>query len=1008
MGIDELEERDTCVLNLANRFQCQTDKAECIPRLYLSDGFNDCKDGSDESLFFSCQSHSSEVGCKWRRGSLDLSTQFQFPHLCDGFVVIKIENITDEDDCPSSWINQCNSSWTRCDGYWHCRDGRDELQCPPVQHYPCKNKEQFYCMNRTTGQFACYSSHLAGDGREDCVGALDERVSGYCHRTNPTTGTKRFRCGNSSICLDQTQLCDGIRDCPIDNNEDEGALCSWLGNRSVPQENSEYFVCPNGYELPFIFRCDGNQDCTNGEDELYCKIGDPLKSINDEEHYLSNIDIYPLPLRIQSVSSERISKDMSSIAPKSRQSRTISNRDLVHATWYCNRGLLAYKNDKEICFCPFYLYGDRCEFQRRRVTITTYLETSDLYSNDFVPLKLVFYLINRENFHIIDYAQHVIIPYQIRMGLFVYDVGRLFIYLLFPIHQDTQSRQATHFVKIDAFILSNQSLDFQASWYYASPFAFLPVQHLAVQLILTNKFIGPIGTCIHGKRMPYVNSEESWCLCELGWTGTECGQRDTICNLNPCSPGSICISVGNKHVCLCTTNRFGSTCRVRTTHICQSNTCQNNGSCLTVDANAQRPNRQYYCACSDGFIGRNCEKDVARFNIQFESELIEKYSHVPVMILRLNYLQDSTQLVDTYRRLMKNIKLEKSLLTFHRDRETHRFDFAFIQLFTNARDIYGQYYLIASNSTSSLKKNVNDLAMHVNTSVLARNHCPYIDQLFDKTIVQLIPLQRAKYYQEPCQKHSQLICFHDENFMCICNRYRITQCFIYVHRLMNCSSSHSCLNDGLCLQQDEIRNPLDYVCICEECFFGDLCQFTTSQYSISLDALLGSIILVDMPFRQQSWLIKTTFIIISILFVIGFCLNTTIVALFIQQKKCRSTGCGSYIMVSSILSTGCLAVLTLKVIALVLKPELNNKMSCIVIEYFLKYLPTMVDWMHTCVFLERVSALHKGASFDKMKSKKIAQVVIISLTVLIGMSIIHDPLHRESITDLRLNEGRRS
>ncbi|CAF4482674.1 unnamed protein product, partial [Rotaria magnacalcarata] len=56
---------------------------------------------------------------------------------------------------------------------------------------------------------------------------------------------------------------------------------------------------------------------------------------------------------------------------------------------------------------------------------------------------------------------------------------------------------------------------------------------------------------------------------------------------------------------------------------------------------------------------------------------------------------------------------------------------------------------------------------------------------------------------------------------------------------MNCSSTHSCLNDGFCLQENKIQNPLESVYICQQCFFGNLCQFITLQCSISLDALIG-------------------------------------------------------------------------------------------------------------------------------------------------------------------------
>jgi hypothetical protein len=177
---DEMKDRNICQLNLANRFQCKTSQTECIPRLFLMDEIQDCTDKSDESSFYRCASLPFEAGCKVKRGTLEGTTSFQFDKLCDGLLDYSENNITDEDNCPSSWLNPCYSSLTNCDHYWHCKNGRDELNCSSVQFNPCRDKEQFYCINETNEQFVCYSSELAGDGHADCVGAIDERVQGFC------------------------------------------------------------------------------------------------------------------------------------------------------------------------------------------------------------------------------------------------------------------------------------------------------------------------------------------------------------------------------------------------------------------------------------------------------------------------------------------------------------------------------------------------------------------------------------------------------------------------------------------------------------------------------------------------------------------------------------------------------------------------------------------------------------------------------------------------------------
>ena len=179
-GNDELEERNVCVLKLHNRFQCLTDATKCIPRLFLLDGRQDCPDRSDENFVFSCESGRFNNACKWKRTSFQAKALFDFTQLCDGVVDYTVGNATDEENCFRSLEEVCDSPWSRCDGRWDCRDGHDELGCPRLASNPCSDKEHFPCVNRTTRQMICYDLTLAGNGHEDCVGGIDERIGGFC------------------------------------------------------------------------------------------------------------------------------------------------------------------------------------------------------------------------------------------------------------------------------------------------------------------------------------------------------------------------------------------------------------------------------------------------------------------------------------------------------------------------------------------------------------------------------------------------------------------------------------------------------------------------------------------------------------------------------------------------------------------------------------------------------------------------------------------------------------
>ena len=186
-GDDEAIDLDSCAFRLTDRFQCKESVSRCIPRVLLLNGVPNCPDASDEISLYQCDLQ-DDYGCRWKRGSLVSNNLFPFFQICDGFVDVIYGNVTDETDCPQYWINECDRTWTQCNGVWDCRDGRDELGCNStfftrLDLASCVQKQQFFCINRTSGQPECYQSELAGNGYEDCVGGVDERVGGFCQHT---------------------------------------------------------------------------------------------------------------------------------------------------------------------------------------------------------------------------------------------------------------------------------------------------------------------------------------------------------------------------------------------------------------------------------------------------------------------------------------------------------------------------------------------------------------------------------------------------------------------------------------------------------------------------------------------------------------------------------------------------------------------------------------------------------------------------------------------------------
>ncbi|CAF1537599.1 unnamed protein product [Adineta ricciae] len=918
---DDEKYNESCELDdKHHRFQCFNDEKRCLARSAVGNGYSDCPERDDEEPdnMFTKQHIYFQTICN---GNQEL-----IPVMVDG------QNETDETEC-QFW--PCNSTYNRCNQFWSCYNGVDEINC---KDSICPSFQHTCVFSNDHTKLQCLSLNRTGDGIIDCLGASDERQ--YCRMLHPNEQYKRFYCSNDTKCIATYKLCDGIRDCKFGDDEQ---FCT---NNTI------------SLEVPLCNRP------TMGMEERLCSIIDVV--IRKKVYFTTqNIPIYPQSLTNNI--TKQYSIDIQNPMLKSKLNIGNENDEKQR----CNRGLdIRVRmndngNESYECLCPPSYYGDTCQYQNERVSVSFELRVASDRRTLFVVLILL-----------IDHEGKVHSHDQIEYLPVEHCHTKFHVYLLYS----TRPRDNTKNYSVRIDIFNKLTLNYRASWIFPVLFPFLPVYPLAIQLTIPLLSVQstqhcPL-SCIHGQCLKYTNAENAYfCRCNHGWSGNQCSIAYQ-CN---CSSDSLCI---DQSICLCPVTKFGSLCYL-TRIACERSLCFNNGLCVPNDARHEISDglkSSYSCICTENFEGDRCEFRKTRLDISFGKKIAIPES------LFIHFIETFKNSKHSQTTIMKRVSPYQTELTVY---TTTEFEVALAQ-------IRNSYYLIVLRELSSTPEDIS-------TQITISQKCVSIRQLFNTTIANQHLLRRIKRYHIPCQQQNELVCFHDDVYFCLCDYSRYANCFEFNFNITyDCHGLNPCENGGHC-SQDKRTCPTSVICACDTCFYGTRCQFSTQGFHPSLDGILGYQIRPNLALSQQSIAVKVSIVLTITIFILGI-INGFLLMMTFRRKQTRNIGCDLYLFISSIISLIMMHIFLLKTCFLILIQMnlITNRLfillQCRSVDFIIRSFISISDWLHACIAIERIMVL-KEVSFNKKRSKEAAKWIIGITILVVTCTNTHEPLYRHLIDD---------
>ncbi len=783
------------------RYRCST----LIPIQYVSyrqlgNKIAECADGSDELsrqlnwYFFRCE-HEDDYPCWMFQNNQVNDVQLLFHHYCDS--IWDTMDGVDERNC-SKWMctlnmyqcketGQCiNPTWL-CDGEFDCDNGEDERNCSQSNsrwtlENQCNKLTEYFCitsnfLSNQTQYRPCINISKIGDGTIDCLGGRDER-NVLSFSDHQMLGD-RFMCDNKTKGLTYTAICDGFIDCSDRTDE---LICYWDRHQCRPEQ----FACSNN-KTCIDRRCDLTQPCPDREHMFWCP-----KTIHASDSYRLS-------------KSRRLSEYISfcnsfpsKVVPSEVDTRVLPVQSKAEMDTHesCNRGffLMNQNGTEPVCFCPPSFYGNRCQFNRRRITVLVRFDRRDRLDPPPVLHVLVLLLCNRT----------IIVDHQtfVDINQFIPEKHRMYLRYSRP------RLKCKYSVRLEAY----HSIHFLSFWeYLISPLDFLPVFRLAKILRFPERVLPWLcsqnrclnnGTCY----VQTEHSEQYLCICQSGWHGMYCEKQ---LDRYECSPYALARS---QDVCMCSQGLLLPSCYIRNTICEQSNPCLPDQTCYALSIS---PPNQYTCLCQSS----KCREHKS-FLMLYQNQSNEQPFVVQLLKLSSGYprlrqlflIEASVKFpvirsIDTYDRRKRRDGVMPEIGLLYRFKPQVEF----------VESVLNILYINCSDALFDLNFNLDTQLQQCHAlSSNIRHHS-------------------IKLYHNYCREWKYYPCFYSEDYLCYCSRLtNRSECVSYRQQSVTCSH---CINQGICVQGDR-RNRSDFICVCPKCVNGRLCQFTLNRFSISFEILV--------------------------------------------------------------------------------------------------------------------------------------------------------------------------